>query len=205
MINLFLTNTECSDSLKGLGVPENRSSSMAVSISTIIASAIVSSTVISSAVVSTSVVLLLLFVSASSGGTNDHVVVGGSPGISADGEVDSELLEEVSNAEVDVSNSDGKRKSSADDVLGPDSLGKDDLTSGNDLGEGVEFGHDFTTEVDGIGEVITESVTLIEILATGRSHEGSDGTGGEDPLEKPDLSLPEVPGEELVGSIDVGL
>lgn len=110
--------------------------------------------------------LLLLFVTASCGGADDHVVVGGSPGISTNGEVDAELLEEVSDSEIDGSDSKSNAESSADNLLHPGGLGNDDLTSGDDLGEGIEFGHDLTTERNGTGEVITESMTLNEIIAT---------------------------------------
>lgn len=45
---------------------------------------------------------------------------------------------------------------------------------------------------------------MAEVTTTGWSQEGSNWTSGEDPLEQPNLSLPEVPGEELVCSSNIG-
>lgn len=148
-------------------LPQKRSASPSSISSSVIAAISTVSPVISAAVVrSSSSSLLLFLVTASCGCADDHVVVGGSPGISTNGEVDAELLEEVSDSEVDVSDLHSNAESSADSVLHPECLGNDDLTSGDDLGEGIEFGHDLTTESNGTGEIKTESLTLSEIIAT---------------------------------------
>jgi hypothetical protein len=82
-------------------------------------------------------------------------------------------------------------------------LGNDNLSSSYYLGEGVEFSHDFATKSDSSNEVLTESFTFFEVSTSIWSHERSDWTSGENPLQQPSLTFPEVPGKEFVGSVDI--